>query len=277
MTDIELKCSYSVPSTGNEMETRQLEYLARLLLHRRLSPAEVKVRMLLHCLGARLRRSYIGGKTLLCMGREAWPVDTATMTDLSAAMDFLTADSGKGRTVCDPALTRQPYPLLRAGGRQLHGAADNLYSLTFGQYMYLLTYLDAASGDPMSLAHALSCVWTSGKTFDIDRADDDADHIRRLPLERQTVMYWFVSGSLSALADQFPRLFGRPVAGGGVMQRMGGNVLDRQLRLLDALAGGDVTKKDLVRDGLLMDALYTMDERVRQHEEQERIINKNRS
>ena len=277
MRNIELKCSYSVPSEGNDLTVRQLEHLARLLLYRRLTPADIKVRMLLHCLGARLRHSYIGRRVLLCIGRESWPVDAPTMTDLSGAMDFLVRDAGKGRTVCDPMLTKQPYPTIKAGGRELHGATDNLFSLTFGQYMYLLTYMDAASGDSMSLAHALSCVWTSGSRFDIDRADGDAEHIRRLPLERQTVMYWFVSGSLSALADQFPRLYAPASADGSVSRRMGGNVLDHQLRLLDALAGGDMTKKDQVRDGLLMDALYTMDERVRQHEEQEQKLNKKKS
>ena len=54
-----------------------------------------------------------------------------------------------------------------------------------------------------------------------------------------------------------------PHKGGG-----GGNVFESQQRIIDALAGGDMTKKEAVRQGYLYDALISMDESLRQREEQ---------
>ena len=74
------------------------------------------------------------------------------------------------------------------------------------------------------------------------------------------VMYWFITGSIINLGEQFPRVF----SGSSTVNH---NVFDSQLRLLDTLASSDMTKKDAVRQGKLMDALYTMDESLRRQEE----------
>ena len=78
------------------------------------------------------------------------------------------------------------------------------------------------------------------------------------------IMTWFVMGSIRYLSDSFPRVFGD---GGG---QGFGNVFDSQLRLLDSLAAHDMTKKDRVRRGLFLDAIYSMDERLRIQEEAEK-------
>ena len=75
------------------------------------------------------------------------------------------------------------------------------------------------------------------------------------------MMMWIWEGSLSFIQQQFPRIFSGE--GGG-----GGNVFESQQRIIDALAGGDMTKKEAVRQGYLYDALISMDESLRQREEQ---------
>ena len=70
------------------------------------------------------------------------------------------------------------------------------------------------------------------------------------------------------IGSQFPRVF----SGGGSVT---GNVFESQLRLLDSLAKNDMTKKPAVREGLLYDALMTMDESIRMQEERtEYLANK---
>ena len=82
-------------------------------------------------------------------------------------------------------------------------------------------------------------------------------------------MYWFITGCLINLGDQFPHVFS------GKEGSIRNNVFDSQLRLLDTLANSDMTKKDAVRKGNLMDALYSMDESVRKHDElEERLQSK---
>ncbi len=71
------------------------------------------------------------------------------------------------------------------------------------------------------------------------------------------------------LGFHFPRVFS------GQKGSIRNNVFDSQLRLLDTLANSDMTKKDAVRKGSLMDALYSMDESVRKHDElEERLQSK---
>lgn len=48
-------------------------------------------------------------------------------------------------------------------------------------------------------------------------------------------MYWYILGSLSCMAEAYPRIF----SGEG---KSNGRVFDSQLRLLDSLAQSDMTK-----------------------------------
>nr|DAX36018.1 MAG TPA: hypothetical protein [Caudoviricetes sp.] len=76
------------------------------------------------------------------------------------------------------------------------------------------------------------------------------------------IMYWYILGSLSCMSAAYPRIF----SGEG---KNNGRIFDAQLRLLDSLAQSDMTKKPEIRRGLLLDALYSMDESIRRKEETE--------
>lgn len=64
------------------------------------------------------------------------------------------------------------------------------------------------------------------------------------------------------MSAAYPRIF----SGEG---KNNGRIFDAQLRLLDSLAQSDMTKKPEIRKGLLLDALYSMDESIRRKEETE--------
>lgn len=68
------------------------------------------------------------------------------------------------------------------------------------------------------------------------------------------------------MANSYPRIFS------GEGKGSYGRVFDAQLRLLDSLAQSDMTKKPEIRKGLLLDALYSMDESIRRKEETEESL-----
>ena len=233
--------TYHVPANWDELTVPQLEYLARI--SQADQPVEqFKLLALLYCLGAR-----IDGRGRVRIGKKTYALDAENMNRLAGLMNWTL-----------------PYPTLQVRRQQLTGPDDNLFDITFEQYMYLQTYLDAAAADPAQLDKVLACLWHTGQRFDINRLERDARLIHHLRDVTKMVMTWFVMGSIRYLSDSFPRVFGD---GGG---QGFGNVFDSQLRLLDSLAAHDMTKKDSVRKGLFLDAIYSMDERLRIQEEEEK-------
>ena len=263
---------YQIPSEWDELTPAQLEYLSRI--SRSDQPVEqFKLLMLLYCLRARVTRHPRLSKTLarLKVGTESprvclrirrkryWltPEEVNLMAD---QMAWLLTEKEKDYCI-QPLRTVNPYPKLRIRWHRLAGPDDNLFDITFEQYMYLQTYLDALPDDPSKMDSLLACLWHTGRAFRIDRLEHDARIIRRLRPDRKAALYWFVLGSIGYLADNYPRVFS------GGSGRVQGNVFDSQLRLLDSLAAHDMTKKDEVRRGLFIDALYAMDEQLRIQEE----------
>lgn len=266
---------YRLAECWNELTPQELHYLVRLT-QQEISLEHLKIHMMLYLLHAhvgndnRIRgrelRIQLGMEdthTRLCIGRKKYDVLPEDVIALSRLMEFLVEEEQAERYCIKPALFNNPYPELRILRHRFTGPDDCLYDITFEQYIYLQTYQDAMRNDPEKVNWVLACVWHRGKSFDIDRLERDAALLQRLPADQKMVMYWFVSSCLSNFGEQFPRLF----VGG--KETISHNVLDMQLRLLDSLANHDMTKKDAVRKGLLMDALYSMDESIRRQEEME--------
>lgn len=269
--------TYQVPSSWDGLTRKQLEYLARISQGNQ--PVEqLKILMLLYCLGARMKRppklrgvkpdKVVGiqsNRYAVRIRRKVYRLMVDEVITMSNLFDWLLRFvKGKYQNtycIC-PGLTVNPYPRLRIRLCRFTGPDDCLFDITFEQFMYLQTYLDAAAADPQKLEYALACLWHTGRTFDIDRLERDARRLRRLSATRKMVMYWFILGSMECWAASYPRVFGG--SGGG---KVVGNVFDGQLRLLDSLAQHDMTKKDSVRKGLFVDALYSMDEQLRIQEE----------
>ncbi|WP_333615924.1 hypothetical protein [Bacteroides pyogenes] len=274
--------TYLLPACWDDLTPGQLLKLARLTGTD--TPVEqIKVHMLLHCLRARVMRhkKIFREQVRIKVGRESQtvrfrvrrrsylltPEEVNTLADL---FSFLVSRDEKTKTAyyIDPSrLVTNPFPTLRCRLHKFRGPDDQLLDITFEQFMYLQTYLDAMRADSSKIDYLLATIWHRGKTFDINRIDSDAALLRHLPEAKKIVMYWFILGSLSLLAAWYPRVFsgsGKPAPSG--------RVFDAQLRLLDSLAQSDMTRKPEVRRGLLLDALYSMDESIRRREEMEENI-----
>lgn len=278
---------YRLPSCWDDLTPRQLRFLVRLT-QREISLEHLKIYMMLYCLNARVANDRrIWGRTLqlrlgienthtrLRIGWKKYDLLPEEVVALSGLMGFLIERErtvqrpdypyfkNSDRYYIKPDLLDNPYPKLRIRLHRFTGPDVGLFDITFEQYVYLQTYLDAMREEPQKIDWVLACVWHRGKSFDINRLERDAALLHRLAADRKMVMYWFVSSCLSNFGEMFPRLFT------GGEKRVKNNVLDSQLRLLDSLANHDMTKKDAVRQGLLIDALYAMDESVREKEELE--------
>lgn len=277
---------YQLPKNWDELKPKELLYLVKLTQTD--TPIEmIKVHMLLYCLKAHVtrHRKIYGDQVRISVGKESDNVSFCVrrkkylltpeeVCSLSSLFGFLFERENDRygqllRFYIKPNRFVNPYPIIHFRLRKFTGPDDGLFDITFEQFMYMQTYLDAMQQDPQKINHLLACLWHRKKCFDINHLDRDAALIRHLPESQKIVMYWFVNGCIIALADNFPRVF----SGNGVSIKH--NVFDSQLRLLNTLADSDMTKKDAVRKGNLIDALYTMDESLRHQEEIEKRLGKN--
>ena len=257
MHDVQIDSHHcKLPGSWDEMTAEQLEFLARTLAMPGVTMGQVKLYMALYCLDAHVHDDE--EHSVIRIDGEDYEMDAEMILPVQELFAYLFDES---KPMVRSALHVNPYPTLKVRGRVLNGADDGLYSITFEQYIYLQTYLDLASRDEEKLTWCLACIWHQGKDFDVNDVQRDAEIIGHLSYDVRQVMLWYIQGCIDGLLRRFPRVFSDE---GGVQS---GNVLDAQLRLLDALADGDMTKKDLVRHGLLIDALYTLDESVRRKDE----------
>lgn len=274
---------YQLPERWDELSNKELVYLVKLT-QKDVSLELIKIYMLLYCLKARVtrHRKIYDNQVHLSVGKESenvrfrirrkkYLLTPEEVNSLANIFGFLfERETDKySRTMnyyIKPDCFVNPYPTLRIRMRKFIGPDDGLYDITFEQFIYMQTYRDAMRQNPQKINHLLACLWHRGKTFDISRLDKDAALLRHLPDTQKIIMYWFITGCMINLGYHFPRVFS------GQEGSIRNNVFDSQLRLLDTLANSDMTKKDAVRKGSLMDALYSMDESVRKHDELEEKI-----
>lgn len=273
---------YQLPENWDELTSIELGYLVHLT-QQDISLEKVKVHMLLYCLKAHVtsHRKIYGDQVRIAVGKEStnicfrirkrkYLLTPEEIHSLANLLSFLfereTDRYGKTqRYYIKPLRFVNPYPTLCIRIRKFTGPDDGLYDITFEQFIYMQTYLDAMHQDPQKINQLLACLWHRGSSFDINRLERDAALLSHLPDIQKMVMYWFITGNMINLGFHYPRVF----SGGGAITR---NVFDSQLRLLDTLANSDMTKKDSVRKGNLLDAIYTMDESLRRQEEMEEKI-----
>ncbi len=257
----------NLPADWDSMSEGELHFLAGLLDRKRTS-FEVCVMMLLFSVGGRMvsQPEYDDGICVVQIHGRRYSLTVEQLSDLAEIYAFLFDSVFIPEPSLTPLLTRNHFRRVSHGGCQLTGPEDGMLSISFGSYVWLQTFLSGASHDSHNLSMALACLWRSDKGTD-EPLESDAKVIESLPAWKQMIMFWFVSGCLQRIHRLFPRVF---KGTGGVA----GNVLDQQLRLLDSLAGSDMTKKDQVREGKLIDALYVIDEAVRKKEEREQQLAK---
>jgi hypothetical protein len=161
-----------------------------------------------------------------------------------------------------PKLTVNHYPKIRSCFKVLSGPANMLEDITYNQFVFLQTYQgNITENTPEMLDEFVNVLYKtkSGK--------QDVKYIRRISRTAKTAILWMYLGTLSFLEERFPHVFS-----GGSAENI--NVFDNQQRIIDMMAGGDVTKKTQVRESLLYDAMYSMEMAAVRMEEMEKQYKK---
>lgn len=244
--------NYFVPGDWNEMTAEQLCFLA-VILTQRCTIQEAKVKMLLFCMGARIRGYYreTGVGYAVSLPDLNVNLTPEQLTSLSSVYDFLFCETDKGFDL-DIQLTRNPFPAYHLKDRTLTGPEDGLTNVSYGQFIMLQSWQQQMKNDfNTALDNFLSVIWKDGN-FSISE-DGPVDLIKEVDRPVKTVMLWFFLGSMRFIQEKFSRVFP------GTGDSDGGDIFDIQQRIVDEMASGDVTKKEQVKHCLLYDALYTLE------------------
>ncbi|MDD2953855.1 MAG: hypothetical protein PHC95_11955 [Parabacteroides sp.] len=244
--------NYSVPGSWNEMTAEQLCFLAMILTKQCTAP-EIKLKMLLYCLSARIRRYRRAdgdGYSVAFPDETVW-LKPEQLTTLGFVFDFLFTDTDKGPEL-DIQLTRNPFPIYYSESMILAGPDDALTNISYGQFIMLQSWQRQMKHDfETALNNFLPVIWKDS-VFTTSE-DGAAEWFQDVDPAVKTVMYWYFLGSMRFIQEKFPRVFP------GGSDADGGDIFDIQQRIVDEMASGDVTKKEQVKQSLLYDALYTLE------------------
>lgn len=238
-----------VPSAWNELLDEQLKMLARLLAEKQTLP-EVRLKLLLFCIGARVRQAneQVSDVWALTLGSKTVFLSAAELEEMARLFDFLFDTEGR----LDVRLTRTPFFRLETRRMMLMGPEDGLTNISYGQFVQAQTLLPLVQADFDSHINDFLCVLWKDLRFE-PTEDGAPEWLYGVPDSEKRVMLWYYIGSLRFIAEKFPRLF----SGGEAATDE--NPFDAQQRIIDELAGGDVTKKEQVRRSPLYDVLYTLE------------------
>lgn len=247
------KKNYAVPGDWNELTSEQLVFLA-LILRKQSTAQEVKLKLLLFVLNARIRRynQAKGEAFAVSIQRDTYYLSPEQFAALASVFDFLFSEAENGQVQLDIQLTRNPWPLYLSKSMALAGPDDALTNISYGQFIMLQSWQQQMKHDyGGSLDNFLSVIWKDS-VFTTSE-DGAAVWLRDVDPNVKTVMFWYYLGSMRFIQAKFPRAF--PESEGSEC----GDIFDGQMRLVDEMASGDVTKKELVKSSLLYDALYTLE------------------
>lgn len=251
--------TYEVPGEWDEFTRDQLLYLIRLIRTCK-SEAEITLKLLLFCIKGSIKSSIGPGMHLIKTRASKHVLFVDEVTALLDVFEFLFEDY-EGEKTITPKLTTNYFKKIRSGIRTLIGPNDLLQDITYNQFVHLQTYQAAMVKDPDAIDDLVSVLYKSRK------GKQNVKWMKRVKPDIKIATLWFYLGTLAFLEEMFPRVF----AGGS---KATGSVYDNQQRIIDVMAGGDVTKKEKVRESFLYDAMYSMEMAAARMEEMERQSSK---
>jgi hypothetical protein len=248
---------YTLPANWNELSAKEILFLLKLTLNN-ISPQECKVRMFLFCIKANVKQKR-NGMYLLKIGQEKYFVSPDWVNEQAEKLDFLLSQPDEqGNRYIYPKLTRNPFPIIKSRFRKLKGPADGLIDITYDQFIYLQTYQNQIQNIEKAIDFFVSVIY-------LYKSKSNLKLVSHLSQEVKMAIFWFYLGCLDFISEKFPLTF----SGGGEAK---GSVYENQMRIVNTLANGDVTKKPEVRNANLYDALYSMEMAVEEHEKMTDII-----
>lgn len=236
---------YSIPGEWNELTPDQLIYLIRMIKNR-VTPEEVKLKILLYCMSATIRKfehTSTGYNYIIQVGRKKYPLTSPQVHAICEIFNYLFIEEN-GAVRINPLLTKNPFPQAKCGCITVYGPQDGLIDLTYQQFADLAVWQTQLDKSDKALDKFISIIYKRQKS------EASPNLIAKMSPTVKEAIVWFYMGCLQFIQTRFPK----PFEGG----EGSSNVFDGMQRIIDALAHNDVTKKEQVKKSLLYDALYTM-------------------
>ena len=254
------KRKFSVPGSWDEMSLDDLYQLYRVIT--KPGPVQgVKTKMIIHSLKMTVGRWKTGSVGLI---RGVWNLIPAeSIAALSSCFDFLFCDADdSGACKLDIRLSLNPLAYIIKDVDPGHA----LLNVSFGQYQYLCHFLSLHDSNPEESMKGIFYTIYDRNFVKNGVIDENFKIPGGYPEEFLfTAAVWYVMGSVKILAESFPKVFS------GGSDESGDDVFRSQLRLLDNLTDGDVTKREAVRNSTLWDVMHNIEMRIDKYEEQKRM------
>ena len=238
---------YLLPGNWNELTTEQQLFLIKLV-GKNLSAEEIKLKMFLNILNANVH-SYNDTDSemrfIVKIGKLKYDFSAEEIYCITTIFNYLfITDKETGTRSISPMLTKNPFPILKVKGKKLQGAGEGLHDITYEQFILLMTYFSQIQEQPESVNDFIAVLY---------RKPAEPKLFNKLSPEIKTALIWYYLGSTAFMAEKFPRTFS------GTGTSSGRTVFENQMRVVDTLANNDLTKKQIVKNALLYDALFTLE------------------
>ncbi|MDR0799791.1 MAG: hypothetical protein LBN18_08535 [Dysgonamonadaceae bacterium] len=238
---------YAIPANWDELTVEQIIFLVNLTA-KQVTIEEIKLKMLLFCMDAHVNRFKESGQIrfIIQAGKKKYEFATKELQPVMDLFSFLFTEQ-KGKYLLNPLLTKNPFPTTQCGCVNVYcNAEQGLQCLTYGEFIHLQTYFSAIPEKPESIDNFLSILYKQ------KNGCTSPALMNKMSQTVKTAIIWYYLGSMHFISEKFPRTF----FGGGSPDH---NVFENQMRIVGALAGNDLTKREQVNQSLLYDALYTME------------------
>lgn len=277
-----------LPKTWDQLTTRQLEQLAKLVL-RYNTKADIAVRAVFAFMGMRLGkpvRNLLGTPTgaYVVVGKRkryfVTPLLTFFLTDI---IDFIFSNNQ-----INPRRLVNPYPLLRLGffrKKTLYGPANGLANITLNEWIQVEVARAEfeRTSSPEHLYRMAAIMWRpKGKTHPdgdirissiLDSLPERERLMRRyLAPHRLKVIMWYYSGCLNYLTYRYNLVLS--ASNGGSSGASPSSTFDNFMDMVNTMAKDDPTKIQQVRSLALYDALHNIQKIIIQQNEQKNERNR---
>ncbi len=231
---------FHLPGEWDELSTEQLLFLIELV-GKNIPAEEIKLKMLLYCLKTRIRKRNIDFSYRLKIGKYYYDLSVEELYAISEIFNYLFIYKDEQPQI-NPLLVVNPFPVIRVGWAKLYGPADGLTDYTYQQFIELQIAQSQAGSSMKEINKFLSLMYRR-------RNGEKSSLFRFVSAKKKIAILWFYLGCLNFFQKKWPL----PFSG-----ESSSDIVDGQMRIVDALAKNDVTKKKEVRNADLYEAFYTM-------------------
>ncbi len=153
---------YSVPDEWRELNRKQLFFLIDLV-DNGITPEEIKLKMLLFCIGGRVIRFRIDNSYTIRIGKNKFNLTAEELTVISEIFSYLFTET-KETIHINPSSFVNLFPSIRIGWAKLYGPADGLTDMNYQRFAEILDCVSNMDKDFSNLDDFISYMYRKKKT-----------------------------------------------------------------------------------------------------------------